>query len=593
MIEKYYHYKPMITRIRILYILWVVLGVISCNQNGVNYSKQEDHLIKGNHGITKSRQKLTIPIHSSSETRFLVIENPHINRINFSRKSHQDPIEAGDYFPFHQRKIHNRFFVFEIPPNTKTDTITLSFDKSGENLSYTIRLLSKAAFNSFEQNDSIAIGIIIGFYLLAIFISLLLLIYSRSFKIVLFTLYIFFSLIWILNDAGILYKYLWPNSPLWHNSTRGFLSSITIILFALYIRENQNKIFNKNLIRLVIIIIAALSVKFFITFVVAKGIFPESLKYSSSHLNAIILLIFFTTIISFILLEIRKHKKDIFEMLAIMTYCFFVITLVLKELGFHFLVIENIHQLQAIPFFFLQLLFMSIHLFKLEEDIKREQNLAFISFKISQEREIDKRILEVEENEKKRIAQNIHDEIGGIFVALKYQALALKEKFNSIFPRDEIEKLIDLTNLGVKKQYSIIDDLLLEIKDEKRFLDQLNEYIDVAIPTQKFKVDFTFESDETKWTSLQKTQLFRVLTELITNTIKHAEASVISIQLIDGDKLFIRYSDNGIGFEERNVQLGNGLPNIKRRVNALNGEVEFLRIHNQTIFEISIPYNHG
>ncbi|MEY3085842.1 MAG: hypothetical protein RL037_2041 [Bacteroidota bacterium] len=568
---------------------FIIFHCISCNQNLVIQPKDDNEVINGNYGITKSSKKLQIPINPSAEIRFLIIENPHVNKISFSLSSSSNFIEAGDYYPFHVRKINNRFFVFEIRPLPIKDTINLVFDKSGENLSFTIRLLNKSSFNAYEQKDNLAIGIVIGFYLLAVITSLLLLIQSKSVKILLFLLYIFFSLIWILNDAGILYQFLWPNSPTWHNSTRGFLSSLTIILFALYIRENRNQIFNKNLIRLVVVVICALLIKFFITFFVAQGIFPEQLKYSSSHLNAIILLMLFTTIVCFILFEIRKHRKDFFEMLAIITYCLFVISLVLKELGFPFLIIDNIHQLQALPFFFVQLIFMSIHLFKVEEDIKREQRLAFITFKINQEREIDKRILEVEENEKKRIAQNIHDEIGGIFVSIKYKALTLKEKFKGVLSDIELEKLIDLANLGVKKQYSIIDDLLFEINDQTRFIDYLNEYISLVIPANEIKVDLKFISNENNWTTLQKTQIFKVLTELITNTLKHAKASSVSIEIHDTDKICIRYSDDGIGFEENAVQLGNGLPNIKRRINALNGEIKYLRVNDLTVFDISIP----
>lgn len=578
---------------RIIYHSCIALYFIACSQNEIIQSNNDEISFKKNYGITKSSKKLKIPINPSSEIRFLVIENPHLNKIIFSRTSSDYIIEAGDYYPFHNRKINDRFFVFEISPLPIKDTINIIFDKSGENLSYTIRVLDQSSFNSYEQKDNLAIGIVIGFYLLAVITSLLLFIYIRSVKILLFLLYVFFSLMWILNDAGILYEFLWPNSPIWHNSTRGFLSSLTIVLFALYIRENQNKIFNKNLIRLVIIVIFALAIKFFITFFVAQGIFPERLKYSSSHLNAIILLMLFTTITCFILFEIRKHRNDFFEMLAIITYCLFVISLASKELGFPFLIIENIHQLQALPFFFVQLIFMSIHLFKVEEDSKREQRLAFITFKINQEREIDRRILEVQENEKKRIAQNIHDEIGGIFVSIKYQLLTLKEKIKGVLSDIEIERLIDLANLGVKKQYSIIDDLLFEISDQKRFVDYLNEYIALAIPTNEIKVDLKFDSNETNWSALQKTQVFKVFTELITNTIKHAKASFIRIEIMDSDSIKIRYTDNGIGFDEPKVEMGNGLPNIRRRIDALNGEVQFLGINDLTVFEISIPFTHA
>lgn len=542
-----------------------------------------------NYGITKEQRSIKVYLEPSSENRFLVVENPHINKLIFKRPSTNDLIKTGDHYPYTQRKINNRFFVFALKPFLKKDTVNLIFDKSGENLSYTLRILNEKEFKLYERNDNLIIGLIVGFYSLAFLIAVLLFFYFRSIKIFLFLSYIFFSFLWILNDAGVLYEYLWPNAPVWHNSTRGFLSSLTIILFALYIRENKNKIFNRNVIRVVIVIIGALAFKFSTTFLLANGIFPEKLKYSSSHLNGYILFSLFTTVSLFILLEIKKHRNDLFEMFAILTYCFFVISLSLRELGYSFFIFNSIHQLQALPFFLLQLIFMSIHIFNIEAEYKREREIEFIQYKINQQRETDKQILQVEENEKKRIAQNIHDEIGGIFVSIKYQVLSLKEKVNQIISQKDLDRLIELSNIGVQKQYSIIDDLLFEIDDKKTFINHLRDHLDLIIVKKDIVINSHFDADESHWTFFQKTQLFRIIAELITNTIKHANASVIEICITNNQNINMKYFDNGIGYNINTINKRNGIKNILTRVNAMNGKITFNNDQNITVIDIEIP----
>lgn len=177
---------------RLLVSLFLIFQAICCTSNRVTQPQDEDALINGNFGITKSSKQLHIPIAPSADIRYLVIENPHLNKIIFSLASTGSIIETGDYFPFHNRTIKNRFFVFEIVPLPTKDTAHLVFDKSGENLSYTIRLLNHLSFNAYVQKDNLAIGITIGFYLLAVIASLLLLIQSSSVKILLFLFYIFF-----------------------------------------------------------------------------------------------------------------------------------------------------------------------------------------------------------------------------------------------------------------------------------------------------------------------------------------------------------------------------------------------------------------
>ena len=68
--------------------------------------------------------------------------------------------------------------------------------------------------------------------------------------------------------------------------------------------------------------------------------------------------------------------------------------------------------------------------------------------------------------------------------------------------------------------------------------------------------------------------MFRVIQEAINNTLKHAEATEISIAIYENDtSFFVDIKDNGKGFDRNTINLGNGLENIQQRIKELDGKI--------------------
>jgi signal transduction histidine kinase len=86
--------------------------------------------------------------------------------------------------------------------------------------------------------------------------------------------------------------------------------------------------------------------------------------------------------------------------------------------------------------------------------------------------------------------------------------------------------------------------------------------------------------------------IYRIVQELITNTLKHARASNIQITLECIDQVFIlSYSDDGVGFKasELNRKKGIGLKNIERRVSILLGEIHFVKKEAGNVIRVEMP----
>ncbi|WP_139956235.1 tetratricopeptide repeat-containing sensor histidine kinase [Flavicella sediminum] len=195
-----------------------------------------------------------------------------------------------------------------------------------------------------------------------------------------------------------------------------------------------------------------------------------------------------------------------------------------------------------------------------------------------------------QEKERQRIANDLHDDLGSLLANVRLHFDALKEKKSEdLFERTHV--LIDETydkvrSLSHAKNSGVIakQGLLKAVQNMADKISQTNK-ISIAV--------FDYELNERLENSLEIT-LFRILQELITNTLKHANASEIEIHLTNhGDTLNILFEDNGIGFDTAQILAkhnGMGLSSIDKRIEHLNGSMNIDSIKNQgTTFIIDIP----
>jgi signal transduction histidine kinase len=194
------------------------------------------------------------------------------------------------------------------------------------------------------------------------------------------------------------------------------------------------------------------------------------------------------------------------------------------------------------------------------------------------------------EAERKRIAGDLHDELGPMLSAIKLQ-------INHLEPEDETEnavlekssKQID----GIIQRFREISyDLLPNTLVRKGFIKATHEYISKLKILHPLQIEFT--SPDFSLKPEQEVNLYRVVQEIMQNTIKHARATVLKINIIAKDKsIFLQTKDDGIGFNysEKSLEAkGVGLLSLQSRAQLLGGQ---LVVHTQpgngTTFEIEIP----
>ena len=207
------------------------------------------------------------------------------------------------------------------------------------------------------------------------------------------------------------------------------------------------------------------------------------------------------------------------------------------------------------------------------ERVSREKELAILSAK-----------LDGEEKERSRIARELHDGIGALLANIKL-SLSSKAGFNV----QSTSRLVDRTSSELREIAQNLSPTNL-----KRF-GLLTAVEDICNDMTSEKTTIHFQPLNIDESSLEniKYPVYRVIQELVTNCVRHAEASEAIVQLSKAeDRLHIVVEDNGKGFQYPipNEHKHLGLANIKHRLAQINGRMEIDSIHLQgTTINIEIP----
>ncbi len=198
----------------------------------------------------------------------------------------------------------------------------------------------------------------------------------------------------------------------------------------------------------------------------------------------------------------------------------------------------------------------------------------------------------IREDERKRIAREIHDELGQRLLALRIEVTLLKQGvFDSTQKRSErIDEVLGQLDSTVKSVRNLINNLRPAVMDLGLVASLEWQAKDF---TRRNGIECVFEThdDNLELDDERATVLFRVLQEALTNIVKHAKASKVVIQL-DGNEetLVLKISDNGVGMPKvRNRKIKSyGLAGIRERIGMLNGEFRISTGDSGTTLTISI-----
>ena len=187
-------------------------------------------------------------------------------------------------------------------------------------------------------------------------------------------------------------------------------------------------------------------------------------------------------------------------------------------------------------------------------------------------------IIQAEEKERKRFAKELHDGLGPLLSTVKMSVSSLAQLKQDQASEEIVKNTEMIINEAIKSLKEISDNLSPHVLDNFGLLRALRNFTNKINATKAIHIKLESNLGIERFEANIEVVLYRVICELINNTIKHARAKKIEISLMKEEKnITIVYKDNGRGFNkeklsERSGNRGMGLSNIFSRINSLKGE---------------------
>lgn len=215
--------------------------------------------------------------------------------------------------------------------------------------------------------------------------------------------------------------------------------------------------------------------------------------------------------------------------------------------------------------------------------IQKEKEKSSLEMRFKEEMMMN--IITSQSEERERIARNLHDEVGSNLAALLINLQVFQLKYQSDPEiNDNFNDLIEINKLALNQTREVTHNLAASIFKKGDLNNSLQKILKLYNKNDSIDINVEYKSDINEIDQAQQLQVFRIIMELVTNSIKHGDASQINIEFQkDNNTVHCSYNDNGKGFNPdfKKKQEGIGLKNIKTRLASLKADYKMISGINQ------------
>lgn len=216
---------------------------------------------------------------------------------------------------------------------------------------------------------------------------------------------------------------------------------------------------------------------------------------------------------------------------------------------------------------------------------EREQVAEVQLLKQEQQNKIFSAMIEGQEKERKRLAIDLHDGLGGRLSGISMNLSKLDKDEPKEYPKKQLQKVMKDLNDSLTELRNVARNMMPETLVKFGLKAALKDYCS-SMTGSETKVTLQFYGSDKGININQQVTMYRVIQELINNAIKHAKASEVLVQYMrEGSQVDITVEDNGIGFDKskslKEKDSGMGLSNLQTRVAYLKGNIDFESEENE------------
>ncbi len=201
-------------------------------------------------------------------------------------------------------------------------------------------------------------------------------------------------------------------------------------------------------------------------------------------------------------------------------------------------------------------------------------------------RSLLRRIVSLQDDERRDMARELHDELGPLLFGIRANTVALQEQIppeqTGLAPAAEgILQSVEALQLANRRILDRLRPLYIQELGLANSIKTLLQYAQAQAPG--LQLDARIDPGLNELDGLLSQTVYRVIQEAVTNVLRHAHAHSISVTAaVEYPDVSVEVSDDGIGFPEQRV-FGRGLTGMQERVRALSGTLELLREQGRTV----------
>jgi signal transduction histidine kinase len=455
--------------------------------------------------------------------------------------------------------------------------------KKYENLNLKLRVLSGSSLELQKEKSRIFSGLFTGILLMAFIVSLILLGIFREKLNFWYAVYILLVFNLFIVYDGLDFQWIYPNFPKYASISRFIASclSLSIMIYVMQLFCNQQPNNSRFFyIAEVLKYLTLLTVP--LTFVVY--FYLPSLEAKRFHFILFMLeqcLGILIVVISCFEKILQRYLPAIFYFSAVVLLLYSATLGILLELGKIDKNADTPNLLQIS--FIVEVILIStgiLYKYRLVMMENTQLNEEMSQLKLSSIKELR----ELQRQEQLRIAEDLHDYLGGQLAALKFKMENLKVAETD---KGEIIQVVDDLSQSSR---TIAHNLRPPELHQNDLADVISLYLKKLNQEQSIHFEFIQIGQPRPFKPEQEVSLYKILLELITNVLKHSKSSEAVIQFSFGPTHFELISeDNGIGLGSA-LREGMGLKNIRKRTEQMQGTMHIDSNAGNTTIILTIPY---
>lgn len=500
---------------------------------------------------------------------WLQVANPHINILRIYTVQSDSIVfayQSGDYYSFKERLVKDPDFWFPIPANSKG--LLLKIDKSGESLFVPLSIIPEKEMVGILADQKAVYGFFAGWFLFLIILNIFLGISLKEQIHFYYILYVATSVLWMISNWGIGFQYIWPENTDFASKSRPVFASFSFVFMLelckqFFTRPDQLPQFTRPLRFFQLLLLVLIGM-----LLLARV--PEQPGIWRSVFLAGLSFVWLGTIfvIAIYIYKNYKHFKTLthFFVAALSILMVFAVMNILAQFSVEADWVIFVGKYGSAIGILSESTILSFGLSRRYDYYKKEKEAVQHALETEKALLAD-RLIQVQEEERSRLARELHDGMGGLLGSIRIGA------FHQLKDAGEAQHWIDKQlEDAIEDLRNIAHDLMPVHLQEKGLVHTLEKTVSRWNAANDFVIHLHCGSLHRYPLSVEA-GIYRIVTELLYNVKKHAAATEVFLSVWEEEnRIVLMVEDNGKGFDPNNTE-GLGWKNIRYRVQYLEGKV--------------------